>query len=140
MNIFAIFVLGLLIGWLVEWIIDWFYWRGRVHSIANENANLKERIISLEDAINKRPPSAEISHLTDQEGNDNLQAIKGIGPVFSRRLKEAGVYTFEQLSQLTPKKMEEILGTLFKRFFSEDNTIIAQAREFADQKRKAENG
>ena len=41
MNIVAAFILGLLIGWLVEWVIDWFYWRGRVQSLAEENARLQ---------------------------------------------------------------------------------------------------
>ena len=140
MNIIAVFVLGLLAGWLIEWIIDWFYWRSRIHSVAQENANLKGRVASLEERLKKMPPSADISHLTDSQGNDNLQAIKGIGPVFSKRLKEAGIHSFDQLSKLTAKEMEQILGTLFKRFFSDDNTIIAQAKKFAKQKRDAANG
>jgi len=47
MNIAAMFVLGLLVGWLVEWAIDWFYWRGRIGPIAAENADRKERSLSL---------------------------------------------------------------------------------------------
>jgi predicted flap endonuclease-1-like 5' DNA nuclease len=134
MNVIAMFVLGLLIGWLVEWVIDWSYWRGRIYSIASENTNLKALITSLEAEKNKKSPSAETTPITDEAGKDNLQAIKGIGPVFSKRLNEAGIYTFEQLSQLTSKELEEILGQLFKRFFSKEETIIAQAKEFAQQK------
>lgn len=138
MNIIAMFILGLLIGWIIEWILDWFYWRGRINKATDQNAELKERIISLEQQLNKRPVFPTTALLTDKDGRDNLQAIKGIGPVFSKRLNEAGIHTFEQLAQLTPKDMEEILGTLFKRFFSNDNTILAQAREIAEQ--KAQNG
>lgn len=138
MNIIAIFVLGVLIGWIIEWIFDWFYWRGRIHKAASENANLKERIISLEEALNSRPDSSVTTPLTDRMGRDNLQAINGIGPVFSKRLNEAGVHTFERLSKLSSQEMERILGKLYKRFFSEDNTIIAQAKEYAKQ--KARNG
>jgi large subunit ribosomal protein L21 len=72
----------------------------------------------------------------DSEGKDNFQAINGIGPVFAKRLNEAGIDTFEQLSQLTPKELEEMLGTLFKRFFSKENTILIQAKELAEQKVK----
>ena len=136
MNIITVFVLGVLFGWIVEWILDWFYWRGRINSAVSENAELKERIISLEEEINKRPDPSITTPLTNRSGKDNLQAIHGIGPAFSKRLNEAGIHTFEQLSQLTSKEMEKILGTLFKRFFSEDNTIIAQAKEFAKQKAK----
>ena len=157
MNNAAAFVLGLLIGWLAEWIIDWFYWRGRLHAAAGENeqlteqnaalvkanknldetnTDLKERIASLQEEISRISASTEIAPLIDQDGNDNLQAIKGIGPAFSKRLKEAGIHTFERLSQLTPQEMEKILGTLFKRFYSKENTIIAQARDFAKLKAK----
>jgi len=136
MNIAAIFVLGLLIGWLAEWAIDWYYCRGRIDSIATENINLKEHITALEAKKNQRLLSAKNLPLTDKDGNDNFQAIKGIGPVFAKRLKEAGVTTFRELSQLKSKQLEEILGTLYKRFFSKQETILAQAKEFAKQKNK----
>lgn len=137
MNSIAIFILGVLIGWIAEWILDWFYWRGRIDKAASENDELKERIISLEQELNKRPDPSITTPLINRSGRDNLQAINGIGPAFSKRLNEAGVHTFEQLSQLTSNEMEKILGTLFKRFFSEENTIIQQAKEFAKQKAKS---
>ncbi|HKI53175.1 MAG TPA: hypothetical protein VJ987_03550 [Anaerolineales bacterium] len=136
MNIIAFFVLGLLIGWIIEWILDWFYWRGRIAKASSENAELQKRIISLEESLNRKPDTSITTPLTNRRGQDNLQAINGIGPVFAKRLNEAGVHTFEQLSQLGSKDMEKILGTLFKRFFSEENTIIEQAKEFAKQKVK----
>jgi predicted flap endonuclease-1-like 5' DNA nuclease len=137
MNIIAIFILGMLIGWIAEWILDWFYWRGRIHKAASENDELKERIISLEEELNKRPDQFITTPLINRSGRDNLQAIHGIGPAFSKRLNDAGINTFEQLSQLTPAGMEKILGTLFKRFYSQENTIIEQAKEFAEQKAKS---
>jgi len=138
MNIVAAIVLGLLIGWLVEWVIDWSYWRGRIRDTASENLNLKERIAALEEEINRKVQAVKAAPIRDRKGNDNLQAIHGIGPAFSKRLNEAGVHTFEQLSKLTPRELEEILGTLFKRFFSKENIILVQAKEFAGQ--KAERG
>ena len=138
MNNVAAMVLGLLIGWLVEWVIDWFYWRARIRDTASENLNLKERIAALEEEINRKVPAVKAAPIRDRKGNDNLQAIHRIGPAFSKRLNEAGVHTFEQLSKLTPGELEEILGTLFKRFFSKENIILAQAKEFAGQ--KAERG
>src|SRR4030095_4417307 len=98
MNVVAMFVLGLLIGWLAEWAVDWVYWRGRIHRVTSENTNLKERLTSLEAKKNQRIRSAKNVPLTDKDGNDNFQAIKGIGPVFAKRLKESGVTTFKQLS------------------------------------------
>jgi predicted flap endonuclease-1-like 5' DNA nuclease len=140
MNVVAMFVLGLFIGWLAEWAIDWFYWRGRIGTIAKENTLLKERVTSLEASpsispkVNPRPLSAKGIPLTDEDGNDNFQAIKGIGPVFAKRLKDAGVATFDQLSRLTPKELEGILGDLYKRFFSKQETILSQAKEYAKQR------
>ena len=134
MTILAALVLGLLIGWLVEWAIDWYYWRGRISTIATENANLKERITSLQAEKKRKPRSTKTRLLRDEAGNDNLQAIKGIGPVFSKRLNEAGITTFEQLSNLTSQEMEDILGTLYKRFYSKQESIRLQAREFAQLK------
>jgi predicted flap endonuclease-1-like 5' DNA nuclease len=136
MNVIAMFVLGLLIGWLAEWAIDWFFWRGRIGRIASENTNLKERITSLEAERDQRFVSPKGVPLTDKNGKDNFQAIKGVGPVFSKRLKEAGIDTFQQLSKLTSKELEEILGNLYKRFFSKQKKILAQAKEFA--KRRAQ--
>ena len=130
----AMFVLGLLMGWLAEWTIDWVYWRGRIGSVAIENTTLKERLTVLE--ARKIPPirSAKNLPLVDKDGNDNFQAIKGIGPVFARRLKESGVTTFEQLSKLSSKQLEKILGTLYQRFYSKQEAIVAQAKEFAKQR------
>jgi predicted flap endonuclease-1-like 5' DNA nuclease len=133
MGAFALLVLGLLIGWLVEWVIDWAYWRGRMQGIATENTDLKKHIRSLELRNNQRLVSAKNVPLIDAAGNHNLHAIKGIGPVFAQRLREAGITTFEQLAQVRPEDLEEILGKLYKRFFSRRVTILAQARDFARQ-------
>ena len=159
MNIIAILILGILIGWLIEWVIDWFYWRGRIHTLTEENArlqkeqqgldneekttlirehkkleeensDLKIRLAELEDEINRINAAALIGHLLNKDGTHNFQTIKGIGPTFAKRLGDSGIKTFEQLAQQTPQDMERILGTLYKRFFSKKNTILAQAQEF----------
>ena len=97
-----------------------------------ENASLKARLTELETELSQIKASAIIGHLLNKDGTHNFEAIKGIGPAFAKRLNEAGIRTFEQLSQLTPQDMEKILGTLYKRFFSKkENTILAQAAEFA---------
>jgi predicted flap endonuclease-1-like 5' DNA nuclease len=96
-----------------------------------ENSSLKEHITQLEDELNQIKASALIAGLLNKDGTHNFQAVKGIGPAFEKRLNEAGIHTFEQLSQLTPQDMEKILGTLYKRFFSKKNTILTQAQEFA---------
>jgi len=155
MNVIAVLVLGLLIGWLVEWVIDWFYWRGRIRAAAEENASLaeenenletenanlktenadlKERITAIETKINKKSQLSKTKPIRDRAGKDNLQAIKGIGPVIAKRLNDSGIYTFEELAQLTAEELEEILGALIKKFFPGEEKMIAQAKEFAAKK------
>jgi len=95
-----------------------------------ENSTLKERLAELEAEISRIKVSALIGHLLNKDGAHNLQAIKGIGPAFAKRLNDSGIKTFEQLAQQTPQDMERILGTLYKRFFSKKNTILTQAKEF----------
>ncbi len=141
MGAIASIVLGLLIGWLVEWIIDWFYWRGRMRPVAEENArlaqdnaDLQQRIASLETKVSRKSQLAKTRPTSDKAGKDNLQAIKGVGPVISKRLNVAGIYTFKELSQLTANELEEIMGSLAKRFFPKQESILTQARELAQQK------
>lgn len=100
-------------------------------NLDEENSTLKDRLATLEDEINRIKASALIGHLLDEKGNHNFQAIKGVGPAFAKRLNEAGVKTFEELSQQTSQDMERMLGTLYKRFFSKKNTIRDQAKEYA---------
>jgi predicted flap endonuclease-1-like 5' DNA nuclease len=141
MGVVASIVLGLLIGWLVEWVIDWFYWRGRIRPVAEENArlardnaDLKERLAAIEGKVSRKSQLAKTRPTSDRAGKDNLQAIKGVGPVISKRLNEAGVYTFEELSRLSPDELQEIMGPLSKRFFPKQESILTQAKEFAEQK------
>ena len=131
MTIVALVVLGMLMGWLAEWAIDWVYWRGRLKDATSEITTLKERIRALEARKSPQRLSAKNLPLVNKDGSDNLQAIKGIGPVFAKRLKDCEVISFEQLSRLRSQQLEEMLGTLYKRFFSREETILAQAREYA---------
>ena len=137
MNSWALFVLGLLLGWLIEWIMDWLYWRRRVAKLAEDNTSLQSRIASIQMKKPTRRRPLKSTLLTDRDGHDNFQAIKGIGPAFSKRLRDSGIHTFERLSQLTPEEMEQTLGTLYKRFFSKENQILEHARELAELKARS---
>ena len=100
-------------------------------NLDEENSRLKERVADLEAELNQIKTAALIGHLLNKDGTHNLQAIKGIGPAFAKRLNESGIHTFEELGQLTAQDMERILGTLYKRFFAKKNNILPQAKEFA---------
>ena len=142
MNTAAIFVLGLLIGWLVEWIIDWIYWRRRLKTIetehagcktraetdAREKAMLEERIAELEQAAleaNTRTAGLKLQA-------DNLEEIKGIGPVIAGMLKKAGITTFAALGALNADELRGLLGNTIQRL-SDEEQILARARALAEK-------
>jgi predicted flap endonuclease-1-like 5' DNA nuclease len=124
MNIAIALVLGLLIGWLIEWVIDWFYWRRPRSEPAPQPADVSAITAPQKTVRSKRPPA----------NPDDLIAIKGIGPVISKRLNQAGIYTYEQLADLTLDEFEDALGDLLQRFINE-RSILRQARELADKKK-----
>jgi predicted flap endonuclease-1-like 5' DNA nuclease len=42
------------------------------------------------------------------ENKDNLKKISGVGPVYEEKLNSLGIYTFEQVSKLTPESIQAI--------------------------------
>lgn len=122
MNTAVALVLGLLIGWLIEWIIDWFYWR------RPKSESVIESVVPA--------PLPKMERFTKSPANpDDFTVIKGIGPVISKRLNQAGIYTYEQLAELTLDEFEEALGDLLQRFINE-RSILRQARELASKKKE----
>jgi predicted flap endonuclease-1-like 5' DNA nuclease len=109
MNPLVLFVLGLLIGWLVEWVIDWFFWRRKYRTLEEENAELKAQL------------------------EDDLQDIKGIGPVFAARLNKAGVHDFQDLAKLNKNQLREIVGTKIEKLVDKEG-ILRQARQLAKKR------
>src|SRR5690606_32826803 len=97
MNIAIALVLGLLIGWLIEWVIDWFYWR-------------KPREEKKDDSASTPVKTEKIRYKKAPAHADDLKKIKGIGPVIAKRLNSAGIYTYEQLADLSLDEFEEALG------------------------------
>jgi predicted flap endonuclease-1-like 5' DNA nuclease len=127
MNPLFTFVLGLLIGWLIEWVIDYFYWRRRdaekeiVYVPQASSEGRATPVVEME----PRPAAKVIP--------DDLKVIKGIGKVIERKLNEAGIYTFEQLGDLTPADLRRILGSTIERLANEED-LLQQARDLARTK------
>ena len=127
MNPLFTLVLGLLIGWLIEWLIDFFYWRRRY---AEREAQYAPRATSARMAS----PVAEVeAGPAVRVIPDDLKVIKGIGTVIERKLNEAGVYTFEQLGNLTAADLRRILGNAIERLANEE-ALLQQARDLARRK------
>lgn len=62
---------------------------------------------------------------TPVSSEDDFTVIKGIGPIFDRRLKAANVRTFAQLAALTPEQLAEIIGWTPQRVIADD--LVGQA-------------
>lgn len=121
------FILGLLIGWLIEWLIDYFYWRRR--------SPQREVMHTQQVAAPSQTPSVEMLEPKPAEKviPDDLKIIKGIGPVIERKLNEAGIYTFEQLGNLSVADLRRILGDVIERL-SDEESLLRQARHLARSK------
>ena len=121
------FVLGLLIGWLIEWVIDYFYWRRRSpeREVVYAPQTMSESRVAPLGDVEPRPAVKVVP--------DDLKVIKGIGTVIERKLNEAGIYTFEQLGNLTPADLRRILGSAIERLANEE-ALLQQARDLARRK------
>jgi predicted flap endonuclease-1-like 5' DNA nuclease len=127
MNPVFTFVLGLLIGWLIEWLIDYFYWRRRYGG--TETPSRMEQV----HVTRSVPMTAVESQPPPQVVPDDLRVIKGIGPVIERKLNDAGIYTFEQLGNLSASGLRRILGNTIERL-SDEEALLRQARDLARRK------
>lgn len=126
MNPVFTFVLGLLIGWLIEWLIDYFYWRRRYGEQEAPSRMEKANVRRARSAVEVEQPHVKVVA-------DDLKVIKGIGPVIERKLNEAGIYTFEQLGNLTASGLRRILGNSIERL-SDEEALLRQARDLARRK------
>ncbi|MYC94347.1 MAG: hypothetical protein F4X14_05190 [Caldilineaceae bacterium SB0661_bin_32] len=80
-------------------------------------------------------PGTEVSPREDptsQDEPDDLTRVTGIGPVYSRRLQDAGIDRFFQLAALEVQQIAEILGCSASRV--ERERLRENARELADQR------
>lgn len=112
MNFWIGLVLGLLIGWLIEWVIDWLYWRRRRTAVPV----VQEKTVTVE--------------------RERLEDIFGIGPTYSKRLRGAGIDSFEKLAATPVAELERIVQ---KRDWqiADPASWVSQARDFAKRRRKA---
>jgi len=140
MRAFKVFIFGLLYGWFVKVAFDRIYRENEIEDIRNENASLKEYIRTLESQLQSRPvqPPAVKSVPTppqpmpSENRKDDLQAIKGIGPVIEKKLNSAGIQTFAALAQLSTAELENLLGNT--RRLVKEADLIKQAKKLAQKK------
>src|ERR1051325_4007823 len=114
MRVLRVFFLGVMFGWLMKWIIDEVYMKDELRFITDENLRLKERLQSMEVKSVRRAtpaPAAVLAPAPPEASSrkDDLQAIKGVGPQIEKKLNDAGVYTYVQMSRLTATDLQNIL-------------------------------
>ena len=74
------------------------------------------------------------AHEPINNANDQLQAIKGIGPAIEKTLNEMGIFRFQQIAEMSEYDIDRVAKRLkgFRsRIYRED--WIGQARELRDQ-------
>lgn len=151
MRAFKVFIFGLLYGWVLKIAFDRIYRDNDIADIHNENASLKEYVLSLEAQL--RPSSFETRSVQREQidlqaepkaiaapkppaspsAKDNLKVIKGIGPAIEKKLNDAGIQTYAALARLGKKDLENILGSQIKRL-QDENDLIAQAKKLAKKR------
>lgn len=87
-------------------------------------------VVSADVTAEPTPSEAGVPPATEPVAEDDFTALRGIGPTFDRRLKEAGIRTFAQLAALTPDEAAAIIGWPPQRVISDD--LLGQARRLAD--------
>jgi predicted flap endonuclease-1-like 5' DNA nuclease len=146
MRVLKVFLVGLLYGWFLRWIVDAIFLNDTLRLLSNENALLKQRIQSLEapraiERFRERQietaalPVVDAPPVNKDEPvvphRDDLKLIKGVGPQIEKKLNNAGVHTFDQMSRLTIEELKAILG-LNKRVVQNAENLLSQARKFVD--------
>jgi len=129
------FLIGLLIGGLLA-LLFW-YWQKSTSAedgaldVLERLGEARRRIRELEAelaAARVEMPSRSAALPTSIP--DNLEVINGIGPTYARRLREAGIKTFADLTNQPPERLREITG--LKTWQAADPADwISEARQLA---------
>ncbi len=92
--------------------------------IVMKNAAERVQVNNLREVIPVVPVVEKIQH-------DDLKIIEGIGPKIESVLKDAGIYSFRQLSQKNAEQISEILANSDSRFLVHDPTTWPRQAELA---------
>jgi len=106
-------LIPVIIALLVGILIGWFFTRNQAREAANNQQILQMKLQSAEAEIKrlqlKVGQSGDKAQLVYKKA-DQLEDINGIGPVFARRLNEAGIHTFVDLAAQSPERIKEIIS------------------------------
>ena len=102
--------------------------------IDDTESSMVELEVQQSEADLLEPDGTEVSEtaLTAADGeaaDDDFTQLKGVGPQYAQRLRDAGVHTFAQLAAKSPHEIGKILGWTAERVVSSD--LIGQANALA---------
>jgi predicted flap endonuclease-1-like 5' DNA nuclease/FtsZ-binding cell division protein ZapB len=106
------------------------------HAANEDDEEYEDEILAADDADDDGDDEIEFEGVERLEGSrDQLQAIKGIGPAIEKTLNEMGIFSYQQIADMSAYDIDRIAKRLkgFRsRIYRED--WIGQARELRDQK------
>lgn len=101
--------------------------------LEESNAKLKGEIGNLSERKEKKSISDHpFVRPVEPEEKDNLTKIKGVGPFIEKRLNMIGIYTFQQLAELSPEMVDRVGAAIefFPHRIIRDDWV-GQAKAFA---------
>lgn len=131
MKAVKVFFLGFILGALYKWIVDKIYTDIEINLIPTEDPLAIDYSKLLD---TKEQLMAEVKPVRLKTKKEILEVLKGIGPASVKRLNRAGVHTFDDLAQLKPEELRNILGNMLRRAGITESQVIAEAEKFAQQK------
>lgn len=109
----------------------------QMKTLEQQKEEAEQNITELSGIINelktKLQKEAKLTLLQEPRNGqkDNLQLIKGIGPVLEKMLNEIGIYHFDQIASLTPEDIAFINEKLAFSGRIERDDWVAQAKALA---------
>jgi predicted flap endonuclease-1-like 5' DNA nuclease len=135
MAFFVPFVLGVVVGRALKW-------PGQRCGESESPSSPRQLLpVSTQDVEPEQETASVEPRIVNPPGGrrvrqQSLEQIRGIGPIYATRLREAGVQTFADLAQLPPERIVEIV--LRDRDASESlidaEDWIRQARALAEER------
>ena len=108
----SMFILGVLSGWLAEWLFYNFWWKTRdtedLVKVDTETKITKEALESTNVIAKNTAETAETAETINHK-KDDLRKLLGIGPSMVKRLQEADINSFKQLSEVNMEELKEKL-------------------------------
>jgi predicted flap endonuclease-1-like 5' DNA nuclease len=107
--------------------------RAEVIEARSAAAEMEDELAQVIAAPTRAAPRLDVRAAAGEPERDELILINGIGPVFEKRLNEAGILTFAQLAETPDERIVEIVKA--KKWQAVDAPFWRrQARDFAAQK------